>query len=96
MGYGLGPSSAALNVSPNGVNKRTISIMGDGGFWHNGLASGIGNAVFNERRRHHRDRRQRLLGGDRLARTIPSSKADPPREPPVPHPDRRKRSRASG
>ena len=21
--------------------------MGDGGFWHNGLTSGIGNAVFN-------------------------------------------------
>src|SRR6202023_3390476 len=27
--------------------KRTISIMGDGGFWHNGLTSGVGNAVFN-------------------------------------------------
>jgi len=25
-----------------------ISIMGDGGFWHNGLTSGIGNAVFNQ------------------------------------------------
>ena len=22
-------------------------MMGDGGFWHNGLTSGIGNAVFN-------------------------------------------------
>ena len=22
--------------------------MGDGGFWHNGLTSGISNAVFNE------------------------------------------------
>jgi len=22
--------------------------MGDGGFWHNGLSSGIGNAVFNK------------------------------------------------
>jgi len=22
--------------------------MGDGGFWHNGLTSGIGNAVFNK------------------------------------------------
>ena len=21
--------------------------MGDGGFWHNGLTSGVGNAVFN-------------------------------------------------
>jgi len=26
--------------------KRAVSIMGDGGFWHNGLTSGIGNAVF--------------------------------------------------
>ncbi len=30
------------------TNKRTISIMGDGGFWHNGLTSGVGNAVFNQ------------------------------------------------
>ena len=22
--------------------------MGDGGFWHNGLTSGVGNAVFNQ------------------------------------------------
>lgn len=46
MGYGLGPASAsAFNVP---AKKRSISIMGDGGFWHNGLASGIGNAVFNK------------------------------------------------
>ena len=46
MGYGLGPASAAaFNVKGA---KRSISIMGDGGFWHNGLTSGIGNAVFNK------------------------------------------------
>ena len=46
MGYGLGPASAsAFNVS---AGKRPISVMGDGGFWHNGLSSGIGNAVFNK------------------------------------------------
>ncbi len=46
MGYGLGAASASgLNVAKG---KRSISIMGDGGFWHNGLASGIGNAVFNK------------------------------------------------
>jgi len=46
MGYGLGPSSSsALQVK---AGKRPISIMGDGGFWHNGLASGISNAVFNK------------------------------------------------
>src|SRR5258707_8703620 len=46
MGYGLGPASAsAFNVP---ASKRSISIMGDGGFWHNGLTSGVGNAVFNQ------------------------------------------------
>ncbi|MET3845123.1 indolepyruvate ferredoxin oxidoreductase subunit alpha [Bradyrhizobium sp. OAE829] len=46
MGYGLGPASAsAFNVK---ADKRSISIMGDGGFWHNGLSSGIGNAVYNQ------------------------------------------------
>lgn len=45
MGYGLGPASAsAFNVK---ADKRSISVMGDGGFWHNGLASSVGNAVFN-------------------------------------------------
>ncbi len=46
MGYGLGwAGAAALNTRE--TNRRTISIMGDGGFWHNGLTSGVGNAVFN-------------------------------------------------
>jgi indolepyruvate ferredoxin oxidoreductase, alpha subunit len=46
MGYGLGPASAsAFNVP---ADKRVISIMGDGGFWHNGLATSVGNAVFNK------------------------------------------------
>ncbi|MDX3906804.1 MAG: indolepyruvate ferredoxin oxidoreductase subunit alpha [Pigmentiphaga sp.] len=47
MGYGLGWAGAsALNTRE--TSRRTISIMGDGGFWHNGLTSGVGNAVFNE------------------------------------------------
>ena len=46
MGYGLGASSAAAFGAPG--TKRAISVMGDGGFWHNGLATGIGNAVFNK------------------------------------------------
>ncbi len=46
MGFGLGPASAsAFNVK---AGKRSIAVMGDGGFWHNGLTSGIGNAVFNK------------------------------------------------
>jgi len=47
MGYGLGWASAAAFKS-NETSKRTISFMGDGGFWHNGLTSGVGNAVFNQ------------------------------------------------
>ena len=46
MGFGLGPAStAAFNVK---ADKRSIAVMGDGGFWHNGLTSGIGDAVFNK------------------------------------------------
>ncbi|MBW7925572.1 MAG: indolepyruvate ferredoxin oxidoreductase subunit alpha [Burkholderiaceae bacterium] len=46
MGYGLGAAAASALGSPAG--KRAISVMGDGGFWHNGLTSGVANAVFNE------------------------------------------------
>jgi indolepyruvate ferredoxin oxidoreductase alpha subunit len=46
MGYGLGAAGAAAFNTPS--SKRAISIMGDGGFWHNGLTSGIANAVFNK------------------------------------------------
>jgi indolepyruvate ferredoxin oxidoreductase alpha subunit len=47
MGYGLGwAGAAAFNTSE--TSKRTIAMMGDGGFWHNGLTSGVGNAVFNQ------------------------------------------------
>jgi len=46
MGYGLGGAGAsALNAL---AGKRAISVMGDGGFWHNGLTSGVANAVFNK------------------------------------------------
>jgi len=46
MGYGLGAAGAsAFNTHSD---RPAISIMGDGGFWHNGLTSGIGNAVFNK------------------------------------------------
>ena len=45
MGYGLGPASNSAFDA--GGEKRAISIIGDGGFWHNGLASSIGNMVFN-------------------------------------------------
>src|SRR5690606_18436029 len=46
MGYGLGAAGASAFNTP--TDKPAIAIMGDGGFWHNGLTSGIGNAVFNK------------------------------------------------
>jgi indolepyruvate ferredoxin oxidoreductase, alpha subunit len=45
MGYGLGAAGASAFHAEGG--RRPVAIMGDGGFWHNGLTSGIGNAVFN-------------------------------------------------
>ncbi|MDB6090535.1 MAG: indolepyruvate ferredoxin oxidoreductase subunit alpha [Gammaproteobacteria bacterium] len=45
MGYGLGAAGASALGTEGG--RRAVSVMGDGGFWHNGLTSGIGNAVFN-------------------------------------------------
>jgi indolepyruvate ferredoxin oxidoreductase, alpha subunit len=47
VGYGLGLSSAA-GVAPAFGDRRVISVMGDGGFWHNGLATGVGAAAFNQ------------------------------------------------
>ena len=46
VGYGLGLASSA-GVGPN-FGKRVISIMGDGGFWHNGISSGVASANFNK------------------------------------------------
>lgn len=46
MGYGLGPASNG--AFDGGGEKRPIAVMGDGGFWHNGLSSSIGNMVFNK------------------------------------------------
>ena len=46
MGYGLGPASNA--AFDGGGERRALSILGDGGFWHNGLSSSIGNMVFNK------------------------------------------------
>ena len=46
MGYGLGPASNA--AFDGGGERRAISFLGDGGFWHNGLSSSIGNMVYNK------------------------------------------------
>jgi indolepyruvate ferredoxin oxidoreductase alpha subunit len=46
LGYGMGLASSSA-VAPM-FGKRIISVMGDGGFWHNGLNNGVANAVFNK------------------------------------------------
>jgi indolepyruvate ferredoxin oxidoreductase alpha subunit len=46
MGFGLGGASNA--AFDGGGERRPISVIGDGGFWHNGLNSSITNAVFNK------------------------------------------------
>jgi indolepyruvate ferredoxin oxidoreductase, alpha subunit len=46
LGYGLGLASNS-GIAPM-FGSRTVTIMGDGGFWHNGLTSGVASAVFNK------------------------------------------------
>jgi len=46
LGYGLGlASSSGIGRL---IDKRVLSIMGDGGFWHGGLTSGVVNSVYNQ------------------------------------------------
>ena len=46
LGYGMSLASAAA-VAPN-MAKRPIAVMGDGGFWHNGLITGVASNLFNK------------------------------------------------
>jgi len=45
LGYGMSLASAAA-VGPN-FDRRPIAVMGDGGFWHNGLITGVTSHLFN-------------------------------------------------
>jgi indolepyruvate ferredoxin oxidoreductase alpha subunit len=45
LGYGMSLASRA-GVSPL-MRRRVLAIMGDGGFWHNGLLTGVQSALFN-------------------------------------------------
>ena len=45
LGYGMSLASRA-GVSPM-LERRAIAVMGDGGFWHNGLLTGVQSALFN-------------------------------------------------
>ena len=46
LGYGMSLASAAA-VGPN-MEKKPIAIMGDGGFWHNGIITGVASNLFNK------------------------------------------------
>ncbi len=46
LGYGMSLASSA-GVAPSAA-RRPVAIMGDGGFWHNGLISGVASSLFNQ------------------------------------------------
>jgi indolepyruvate ferredoxin oxidoreductase, alpha subunit len=46
LGYGMSLASAA-GVAPMS-SRRPVAIMGDGGFWHNGLLSGVASNLLNK------------------------------------------------
>src|ERR1700742_1210286 len=46
MGYGLGSAGAAA-LNSKDADRRTVAVMGDGGFWHNGLTTAVRNALFH-------------------------------------------------
>src|SRR5262245_44736219 len=46
LGYGMSLASAAA-VTAN-MERRPIAVMGDGGFWHNGLITGVASNLFNK------------------------------------------------
>src|SRR5690606_27011705 len=46
LGYGMSLAASAA-VGPMS-SRRPVAIMGDGGFWHNGLLSGVASRLLNE------------------------------------------------
>ncbi|HUN68197.1 MAG TPA: indolepyruvate ferredoxin oxidoreductase subunit alpha [Burkholderiales bacterium] len=46
LGYGMSLASAA-GVTPM-QSRRPVAVMGDGGFWHNGLLSGVASSLMNK------------------------------------------------
>ncbi|HEY1291239.1 MAG TPA: indolepyruvate ferredoxin oxidoreductase subunit alpha [Burkholderiales bacterium] len=46
LGYGMSLAAAA-GVNPMS-SKRAVAVMGDGGFWHNGLLSGVASSLLNK------------------------------------------------
>jgi indolepyruvate ferredoxin oxidoreductase alpha subunit len=46
LGYGMSLAAAA-GVGPMS-SQRAVAVMGDGGFWHNGLLSGVASNLLNK------------------------------------------------
>ena len=46
LGYGMSLAAAA-GVAPMQA-KRPVAVMGDGGFWHNGLLTGVASSLMNK------------------------------------------------
>ncbi|RYY88958.1 MAG: indolepyruvate ferredoxin oxidoreductase subunit alpha, partial [Comamonadaceae bacterium] len=46
LGYGMSLASSA--AVKNFSARRPVAIMGDGGFWHNGLLSGVSSTLLNQ------------------------------------------------
>ena len=46
LGYGMSMASSA--AVKNFSAQRPVAIMGDGGFWHNGLLSGVSSTLLNQ------------------------------------------------
>ncbi len=46
LGYGMSMASSA--AVKNFSAQRPVAIMGDGGFWHNGLLSGVSSTLLNK------------------------------------------------
>jgi len=46
LGYGMSLAAAA-GVNPMS-SRRAVAVMGDGGFWHNGLLSGVASNLLNK------------------------------------------------
>jgi indolepyruvate ferredoxin oxidoreductase alpha subunit len=46
LGYGMSLAAAA-GVAPMSA-RRPVAVMGDGGFWHNGLLSGVASSLLNK------------------------------------------------
>jgi indolepyruvate ferredoxin oxidoreductase alpha subunit len=86
LGYGMGLASSSA-VAPL-FGKRVISVMGDGGFWHNGLTNGVASAMFNRQDsvlvildnfyaaatgQHHLPSTGKNARNERVAMTIPDA-----------------------